>query len=141
MPKVLKQLLQRLAPPVLRSNSPDRPMVVRPQNWLLQETRFLFLTRKGPIEIILKPSLILGIGFVGLVGISVISATTLFVGFKSVEVVRNESITTAEASAPATMTDRVPLQVPYVDQIDDLTIEKGTYFEQYLNKTGKNYSS
>ena len=123
MPKVLKQLLQRLAPPVLRSNSPDRPMVVRPQNWLLQETRFLFLTRKGPIEIILKPSLILGIGFVGLVGISVISATTLFVGFKSVEVVRNESITTAEASAPATMTDRVPLQVPYVDQIDDLTIE------------------
>ena len=39
-------------------------------------------------------------GFVGLVGVSVISATTLFVGFKSVEVVRNESITTAEASAP-----------------------------------------
>lgn len=119
MPKVLKQLVQRLAPPVLRSNSPDRPMIVRRQNWLLQETRFLFLTRKGPIEIILKPSLILGIGFVGLVGISVISATTLFVGFKSVEVVRNESITTAEASAPATMTDHAPLQPLDADQNDD----------------------
>ena len=119
MPNVLKQLLQRLAPPVLRSNSPDRPMIVRRQNWLLQETRFLFLTRKGPIEIILKPSLILGIGFVGLVGISVISATTLFVGFKSVEVVRNESITTAEASAPAAMADLSPLQPLDADQNDD----------------------
>ena len=112
MPRALKQLLQRVSPPVLRSNSPDRPMVVRRQNWLLQETRFLFLTRKGPVEIILKPSLILGIGFVGLVGISVISATTLFVGFKSVEVVRNESITTAEASAPPFMVDGADSQMP-----------------------------
>ena len=105
MPKILKQLFQRLAPPVLRSNSPDRPMVVRRQNWLLQETRFLFLTRKGPVEIILKPSLILGIGFIGVVGTTVIGATTLFVGFKSVEVVRNESITAAEASAPPLIID------------------------------------
>jgi len=119
MPKVLKQLLQRLSPPVLRSNSPDRPMVVRRQNWLLQETRFLFLTRKGPVEIILKPSLILGIGFVGLVGITVISATTLFVGFKSVEVVRNESITTAEASAPTLMADGGDGQMPNAAPLED----------------------
>ena len=125
MPKVLKQLLQRLSPPVLRSNSPDRPMVVRRQNWLLQETRFLFLTRKGPIEIILKPSLILGIGFVGLVGVSVISATTLFVGFKSVEVVRNESITTAEDSAPAIMADNALALIPDVGPADDAANDNG----------------
>ena len=125
MPKVLKQLLQRLSPPVLRSNSPDRPMVVRRQNWLLQETRFLFLTRKGPIEIILKPSLILGIGFVGLVGVSVISATTLFVGFKSVEVVRNESITTAEASAPAIMADNALAHIPDAGTANEPANDKG----------------
>ena len=112
MRAILKHLLQRISPPMLRSNSPDRPMVVRRQNWLLQETRFLFLTRKGPVEIILKPSLILGIGFIGLVGITVIGATTLFVGFKSVEVVRNESITTAEASAPPMMMDSADTQKP-----------------------------
>ena len=85
---------------MLRSDSPNRPMMVRRRHWLLQETRFLFLTRKGPVEIILKPSLILGAGFVGVVGMTVIGAVTLFVGFKSVEVVRNESITAAVASAP-----------------------------------------
>jgi len=105
MLKTLTQLVQRVSPPMLRSNSPDRPMIVRRQHWLLQETRFLFLTRKGPIEIILKPSLILGIGFVGIVGMTVIGATTLFVGFKSVEVVRNESISTAEASATMDVAD------------------------------------
>ena len=100
MTKLLKQLFKRFTPPMLRSDSPNRPMMVRRRHWLLQETRFLFLTRKGPVEIILKPSLILGAGFVGLVGMTVIGAVTLFVGFKSVEVVRNESITAAVASAP-----------------------------------------
>lgn len=122
MRTLLKQLLQRFSPPMLRSNSPDRPMVVRRQNWLLQETRFLFLTRKGPVEIILKPSLILGIGFVGLVGITVIGATTLFVGFKSVEVVRNESITTAEASAPPVMMPGVDTQSPDEDPAGDAPV-------------------
>lgn len=90
-------------------------MVVRRRHWLLQETRFLFLTRKGPVEIILKPSLILGAGFVGVVGMTVIGAATLFVGFKSVEVVRNESITAAVASAPPsldTSPDRVAPPMP-----------------------------
>ena len=34
-----------------------------------------------------------------------IAATTLFLGFKSVEVVRNESITTAEANMPTILSD------------------------------------
>ena len=91
---------------MLRSDSPDRPMFVRRRHWLTHETRFLFLTRKGPVEIIVKPGVIIGAAFVGIVGTSVIAATTLFLGFKSVEVVRNESITTAEANMPITLSDQ-----------------------------------
>ncbi|MEC8660136.1 MAG: M23 family metallopeptidase [Pseudomonadota bacterium] len=90
---------------MLRSDSPDRPMFVRRRHWLTHETRFLFLTRKGPVEIIVKPGMIIGAAFVGIVGTSVIAATTLFLGFKSVEVVRNESITTAEANMPTILSD------------------------------------
>ena len=92
---------------MLRSDSPDRPMTMRRQHWLLHETRFLFLTRKGPVEFIVKPGVIIGGAFVGIVGASVIAATTLFLGFKSVEVVRNESITTAEANMPPALQDDI----------------------------------
>ena len=103
MNRLLSQILKRFTPRMLRSDSPNRPMVVRRRHWFLQETRFLFLTRKGPIEITVKPALILGAAFAGLVGTSVIAAATLFLGYKSVEVVTNESITPAEASAPPTI--------------------------------------
>ena len=103
MKDLLLSLFRRATPPMLRSDSPDRPMVVRRKHWFLQETRFLFLTRRGPVEITVKPALILGGAFVGLVGTGVTLAATLFVGFKSVEVVTNESITPAEASAPLMM--------------------------------------
>ena len=103
MTRLLSQILRRFTPPVLRSDSPDRPLVVRRKHWLHEETRFLFLTRKGPVEITVKPALILGAAFAGLVGTSVIAAATLFIGYKSVEVVTNESITPAEASAPSSI--------------------------------------
>ena len=103
MNRLLSQILRRVTPRMLRSDSPNRPMVVRRRHWFLQETRFLFLTRKGPVEITVKPALILGAAFTGLVGTGVIAATTLFLGYKSVEVVTNESITPAEASAPPTI--------------------------------------
>ena len=103
MKRLLSQLLRNFTPPMLRSDSPNRPMVVRRRHWFLQETRFLFLTRRGPVEITVKPALILGAAFAGFVGTSVIAAATLFVGYKSVEVVTTESITTAEASAPPTI--------------------------------------
>lgn len=133
MTTILKQLFKRFTPPMLRSDSPNRPMVVRRRHWLLQETRFLFLTRKGPVEIILKPSLIIGAGFVGVVGMTVIGAVTLFVGFKSVEVVRNESISTAIASAPTTLdepTDRITApdvaMVRPAPIVDEAVPESGT---------------
>ena len=47
----------------------------------------------------------MGAAFVGTVGFTVIAATTLFIGLKSVQVVRNESITVAEASAPLVLSD------------------------------------
>ena len=103
MNRLLSQILRRFTPPILRSDSPDRPMVVRRKHWFQEETRFLFLTRKGPVEITVKPALILGAAFAGFVGTSVIAATTLFIGYKSVEVVTNESVTPAEASAPSSM--------------------------------------
>jgi len=105
MTALLRTMLRRITPPMLRSNSPDRPIVTRRRHWFLQETRFLFLTRKGPVEIIVKPALIMGIAFIGLVGTGVTLAATLFVGYKSVEVVTNESITPAVASAPQTIID------------------------------------
>ena len=103
MTRLLSQILRRFTPPILRSDSPDRPMIVRRKHWLHEETRFLFLTRKGPVEITVKPALILGAAFAGLVGTSVIAAATLFIGYKSVEVVTNESITPAEANAPSSI--------------------------------------
>ena len=65
MTNLMAQILLRFTPKMLRSDSPDRPMVVRRRHWFLQETRFLFLTRKGPVEITVKPALILGAAFVG----------------------------------------------------------------------------
>ena len=103
MTRLLSQILRRFTPPVLRSDSPDRPMVVRRKHWFHEETRFLFLTRKGPVEITVKPALILGAAFAGFVGTSVIAAATLFIGYKSVEVVTNESITPAKANAPSSI--------------------------------------
>ena len=102
MTGLLKQMLLRVTPPMLRSNSPNRPMTMRRRHWFLQETKFLFLTRKGPVELTVKPALIVGGAFVGVVGMGVITATTLFLGFKSVEVVSKETITPAEANVALT---------------------------------------
>ena len=115
MTGLLKQMLQRVTPPMLRSNSPNRPMTMRRRHWFLQETKFLFLTRKGPVELTVKPALIVGGAFVGVVGMGVITATTLFLGFKSVEVVSKETITPAEANATITK----PILVPAGPQADE----------------------
>ena len=48
----------------------------------------------------MRPTYVFAAAFVGLVGSAVIAATTLFIGYKSVEVVSNDTITTAEASIP-----------------------------------------
>ena len=110
MRAIVGRFLSRIKPPVLRSNDPQTPFKTRGRHWVLEETRFLLLTRRGPIEIVVKPTYVFAAAFVGLVGACVIAATTLFIGYKSVEVVSNDTISTAEAS--------VPLTDPLTDPID-----------------------
>ena len=117
MTGLLKQMLLRVTPPMLRSNSPNRPMTMRRRHWFLQETKFLFLTRKGPVELTVKPALIVGGAFVGVVGMGVITATTLFLGFKSVEVVSKETITPAEANVAVTAALSVPSDPSAAEEI------------------------
>ena len=100
MRAIVGRILSRVKPPVLRSNDPQTPFKTRGRHPLLEETRFLLLTRRGPIEIVVRPTYVFAAAFVGLVGSAVIAATTLFIGYKSVEVVSNDTITTAEASIP-----------------------------------------
>ena len=100
MRAIVGRILSRVKPPVLRANDPQTPFKTRGRHPLLEETRFLLLTRRGPIEIVVRPTYVFAAAFVGLVGSAVIAATTLFIGYKSVEVVSNDTITTAEASIP-----------------------------------------
>ncbi len=95
---VFARILGGIKLPVLRSNDPQTPFKTRGRHRLLEEARFLLLTRRGPIEIVVKPSHVFAAAFVGLVGAGVIATTTLFIGYKSVEVVSNDTISTAEAS-------------------------------------------
>ena len=98
MRAIVGRILSRIKPPVLRSNDPQTPFKTRGRHPLLEETRFLLLTRRGPRESVVRPTYVFAAAFVGLVGSAVIAATTLFIGYKSVEVVSNDTITTAEAS-------------------------------------------
>ena len=100
MSTVVGRILSRIKPPVLRSNDPQTPFKTRARHPLLEETRFLLLTRRGPVEIVVKPTYLIAAAFIGMVGAGVIAATTLFIGYKSVEVVSNDTITKAVASVP-----------------------------------------
>ena len=81
---ILKQLFKRFTPPMLRSDSPNRRWWS--ETALAARKRVLFLTRKGPVEIILKPSLIIGAGFVG-IGTTVMSRSS----FRGLQVGRGYS--------------------------------------------------
>ena len=86
-----------------RGNNPRGPLSVNNKVWFLQESRFLFLTRRGPIEVVVKPTYVISAAIVGLVGSLVIAAGTIFIGVKSVEVVGKDAISDAMASAPEEM--------------------------------------
>ncbi|MEL0077099.1 MAG: hypothetical protein VW836_03540, partial [Alphaproteobacteria bacterium] len=80
MRRFVDRIADRLRPKILRSNHPDRTFFMRQKHWLLEETRFLLLTRRGPVELVIKPTYVAAAAFVGFVGILVIAGTTLFVG-------------------------------------------------------------
>lgn len=100
MKQLVDKFLTRFRPQLLRSNDPKMPLKTGGKHWLFEETRFLLLTRRGPVEIVVKPTYVAAAAFVGLVGTGVITAATLFIGYNAVEKVSNDTISTAEASIP-----------------------------------------
>jgi len=98
----LRQKLADLLPPMRRGNQADMPHITRDRIWFLRESRFLFFTRNGPVEITLKPTIVLASALIGMVGVSVIFLSTIFASYSAIEVMRDESIQTAEASITAT---------------------------------------
>ena len=106
---LLRQKIAALLPPVWRGNHQDMPLLTHDRIWFLRESRFLFFTRNGPVEITLKPTVMLATALVGMIGVSVIFLSTLFASYSAIEVMRDESIQTAEASiTPAGDTASIP---------------------------------
>ena len=94
---LLRQKIAALLPPVWRGNHQDMPLLTHDRIWFLRESRFLFFTRNGPVEITLKPTLVLATVLIGMVGVSVIFLSTLFASYSAIEIMRDESIQTADA--------------------------------------------
>ena len=84
------------------NNDFDTHHIIRDRIWFLRENRFLFFTRNGPVEITLKPTTVLASAIICMVGISVIFLSTIFASYSAIEVMRDESIQTAEASITPT---------------------------------------
>ena len=98
----MRHKLTKLLPPMWYNNDLDTHHIIRDRVWFLRENRFLFFTRNGPVEITLKPTTVLASAMICMVGISVIFLSTIFASYSAIEVMRDESIQTAEASITAT---------------------------------------
>ena len=94
----LNRIYQRFAPKMRLGNQPDMPTITTDRLWFLRENRFLFLTRDGPIEVTLKPSFVLTGILVCMAGVAAIFYYTLIASYSAIEVMRDETIQTAEAS-------------------------------------------
>jgi len=100
-PSWRERLLARLFPGLKRGNEPDMPMITHDRLWFLRENRFLFFTRGGPVEVTLRPSYVLAAVIVGMAGIATIFYSTMIASYSAIEVIRDETIQTAEASIGA----------------------------------------
>ena len=94
----LRQKLTKLLPPMWYNNDLDTHHIIRDRIWFLRENRFLFFTRSGPVEITLRPTTVLASAIICMVGISVIFLSTIFASYSAIEVMRDETIQTAQAS-------------------------------------------
>ena len=109
----LTRLYARFGPKLRRGNQPDMPTITTDKKWFLRENRFLVFTRRGPVEVTLKPSFVLTGILVGMAGIAVIFYSTLIASYSAIEVMREETIKTAQASInpvddPATSNLKAP---------------------------------
>ncbi|MDA9251791.1 M23 family metallopeptidase [Alphaproteobacteria bacterium] len=94
----LAGLCAHFAPEVRHSNQKDMPTVRINRIWFLRKNRFLIFTRGGPIEVSLKPSLVLTAILICMVGVVTIFYSTIIASYSAIGVVREETIKTAEAS-------------------------------------------
>ena len=94
----LRQKLTKLFPPMWYNNDLDTHHIISDRIWFLRENRFLFFTRNGPVEITLSPTTVLASAIICMVGISVIFLSTIFASYSAIEVMRDETIQTAQAS-------------------------------------------
>ena len=95
----LADLYARFGPEIRRGNQPDMPIVTTNRIWFLRENRFLVFTRSGPVEVTLKPSLVLAGVLVCMAGMAAIFYSTIIASYSAIEVMREETIKTARASA------------------------------------------
>jgi len=91
-------LYARFAPEVRRGNQPDMPIITTNKIWFLRENRFLVFTRGGPVEVTLKPSLVLTGILICMAGVAAIFYSTIIASYSAIEVMRDETIKTAQAS-------------------------------------------
>ena len=95
----LADLYARFGPKIRRGNQPDMPIVTTNRIWFLRENRFLVFTRSGPVEVTLKPSLVLAGILICMAGVTTIFYSTIIASYSAIEVMREETIKTAQASA------------------------------------------
>ena len=93
----LAGLYARFAPEVRRGNQPDMPMITTNKIWFLRENQFLVFTRGGPVEVTLKPSLVLTGILICMAGVAATFYSTIIAGYSAIEVMREETIKTAQA--------------------------------------------
>ena len=94
----LAGLYARFAPEVRRGNQPDMPIITTNKIWFLRENQFLVFTRGGPVEVTLKPSLVLTGILICMAGVAATFYSTIIAGYSAIEVMREETIKTAQAS-------------------------------------------
>ena len=95
----LAGLYKRFGPEIRHGNQPDMPIVTTNKIWFLRENRFLVFTRSGPVEVTLKPSLVLAGILICMAGVATIFYSTIIASYSAIEVMREETIKTAQASA------------------------------------------
>ena len=94
----LAGLYAHFAPEVRHSNHNYMPTVTINRIWFLRENRFLIFTRGGPVEVIMKPSLVLTAILICMVGVVTIFYSAIIASYSAIGVMREETIKTAEAS-------------------------------------------
>ena len=91
-------LYARFAPIMRYGNQPDTPIIATNKTWFLRENWFLVFTRGGPIEVTLKPSLVLTGILICMAGVAGIFYSTIIASYSAIGVMRDETIKTAQAS-------------------------------------------